>query len=211
VADSDDRPLEPAPGEDPWEFEWPDDAKELRAAEREAARRAKDVRPAPRFFTAYILGTWTVLLFPLVISLVRQAPQLFVSLVAPIAVIGLVAAFPLGMVIEALTRRMNKGVAGLIFLAIGAFIGYFWTYEIVGWIISNSEFDPELVPDPAADRIAASLLMLTATATGFVTARNLTDTVRKNAKAVYISFGVLVLFFIPSAIWAVQDLSAVYS
>lgn len=207
-----DKPAGPKPGEDPWEFEWPDDAAEQREAEREAARKAAEVRPAPRFLTAYVLGTWIVLVFPLAVSLMARVPQFFVSIVAPIAIVGLVAALPLGMIVEVLTRRMKPGFVGFTFMLVGGFVGFYWTYAIMGWLISQSQFDPEVSAESlATTRMAGSLLMLAATATAFVTARNVTDRLRKSPKSVYAMAGMLLVICIPSAIWALQDLSVVFS
>ncbi|MCJ7827210.1 MAG: hypothetical protein MUP36_03100, partial [Demequinaceae bacterium] len=179
----------PAAGEDPWEFEWPDDAKELRAVEREAARKKAEVRLAPRFFTAYLIGVWTVLAFVLVITMLAQLPELFLRLVAPVACIGLFAALPLGWVLEALTRRLKRGVSGMIFVLVGGSVGYLWSYMIVSWIFNHDG----VVIDAASssDRTATSILFMTATATAFFCARSFTDSLRGSPKAVYVAAGSL--------------------
>jgi len=37
---------------DPYEFAWPGDAKEARAAERDSARKKADINPSPRWLAA---------------------------------------------------------------------------------------------------------------------------------------------------------------
>ena len=44
------------PGDDPYELDWPDDAKELRAAERAAKAKAAAVKPVPRLFAATVIS-----------------------------------------------------------------------------------------------------------------------------------------------------------
>ncbi|MBN2176371.1 MAG: hypothetical protein JW722_01780 [Demequinaceae bacterium] len=204
MADSGTRVTGPAPGEEPWEFEWPDDARELRAAEREAARKRAEVRPAPRFLTAYLVGVWTVLTFVLLVTFYE--PALFLSLVAPVALIGLVAALPLGFVLEAVTRRSHVGVSGLVFVLTGAVVGYFWSYMIVTWIYNHDG----VVFDAAnsSDRTAVAVLFMTATATAFFAARMYTDSLRRNPKSVWVAAISLFVLFVPSAVSAVRDLAA---
>ncbi len=197
------------PGEDPYKFDWPDDAKEMRAAERETARKRAEIHPAPRLLAAYLIGTWTVLAFIAAFALVRQDPALLIGLTAPVAVVGLVAALPLGAILEVLTRRFNEGISVLVFLVVGAMVGYYWTFAVIGWILSHYDIAPGDAAEAAAFKDGASLFMFTAVACAFVIARNVTDEVKMRPKAVYIALGILALLFIPSVISAIQDFSAV--
>lgn len=201
--------LGPEPGEDPWEFEWPDDAQEQRRAEREAAQKAAEIKPAPRFFTAYITGVWTVLAFVMVITLVAQVPVIFLRLVSPIALIGLLAALPLGYILNVLTRNLGRGFISLVFMLVGGFVGYYWSYMIVTWLFEQDGID--IGSASSSDRMATAILFMTATATAFVVARNLTDTVRKHPRAVFIATITLLILFIPSTIQFGQDLAAYWS
>jgi hypothetical protein len=207
VADSEKGVPRALPGEEPWEFDWPDDAKEVRQAERDAARKQAETKPAPRFFTAYLLGVWTVLAFVLLITAVGQITVLFFRLVSPIALIGLIA-FVLGYVLNLLTERLNAGIANLVFMFVGGFIGYFWSYMIVTWLFERDfgSFDEA----SSSDRMAIAVLFLTATATAFVLARAQTDNVRKSPKTVYIAAATLLALAIPSTVLWVQDLVAYF-
>jgi hypothetical protein len=197
------------PSDDPYEFDWPDDAKELRAAEREAVRKRAAIRPAPRYLTAYLIGTWTVLVLIGIFTVINGMPQVFVGVVAPIAVVALVAALPLGAIIEVLTRRFNQGISVLVFLLVGASVGYYWTFTLTGWMYSHYTISWWETAEVAARRDAVSLFMMTAVACAFVLARNLTDEMKVRPKVVYIALAVLVLFAVPSAIGALRDFATV--
>jgi hypothetical protein len=206
VSTSGEKPRGISPGEDAYSYDWPDDAKELRAAERAAARKRADVHPAPRYLTAYLVGTWTVLAFVAAFALVLQEPALLIGVTAPIAIVGLVAALPLGAILEILTRRFHQGISVLVFLVVGATVGYYWTFSMAGWILSHYNAPAE---EAAASQEAVAVFMLTAVACAFVVARNTTDEVRMRPRPVYVALAVLVLLAIPSAIGAIQDFSAV--
>jgi hypothetical protein len=205
---ADETKREIGPADDPYEFEWPDDAKELREAEREAARGRADVRPAPRYVTAYLIGTGVVLLFIGGFSLMEQTPELFASLVAPIAVAGLVAALPLGIVLALLTRGRNLAIGVTTFLVVGGLVGYLWTYAFINWLI---HLYPPSTAEEAANydgfRVAGSIFMAVAVSSAFVTAFNLTDRARNHPRAVTAGGIVLLVLFVPSAVAAVNDLA----
>lgn len=207
----------PRPGEDPTEFDWPDDAKELRQAEREADRKRAAVNPAPRVLVAYLLGTWTVLAFIGVISSFQGGLDLLIGLAAPVALVGFVAALPLGLILERLTRDRGYGIPTVAFLVVGGLVGYAWTFAVVSWmrpaieaywVAGGASYDAGYAAQFTGLRQVASTFMLTAVATGFVLARTYTDRVRHFPKVVYFAaavFGVLVLF---SAIVAIADLGS---
>jgi hypothetical protein len=207
VSGSEDKPRQIGPADDPYDFEWPDDAKELRAAEREAARKRALIKPAPRFLTAYLIGTGTVLTLVGGFSLMQQAPEFFASYVAPIAVFGLIAALPLGIILEMLTRGRNIAIGASTFLVVGGLVGYMWTSAYVGWLLDAYPPDAADVSEANGFRTAASVFMMVAVASAFVVAFNTTDRVKMKPRAVWIGFGVLLALFIPSAIMAIQDLS----
>ena len=206
-----DKARRPKPGDDPLEFDWPDDAKELRAAEREAGRKRADIRPVPRFLTAYLVGTWTVLTFILIGAVAFQGPQLFVSYAAPVAVIGLVAALPLGMVLNALTRRLQAGFVSLSFMIVGGVFGYVWTYAVLGWIqrVGGATFGS--TSEDEGFRTAVSVFMMTASMCAFVIARNMTDKARMYPKPIITSLIVLLIVGLPSLVLAVSDIHYVLS
>jgi len=178
------------PGDDPYEFEWPDDAQEERAAEREREASRALVRPAPRYLTAIVLGVTTVLVFILPVALVAGAVGFFIAAAAPVVVGGLILAFLPAALLERVSRGWRRGLPELAFLVLGFAIGAGWTWVFV------TAFASGLFPDPAqmpAVRAPASVFMGTAVASAFFAARTFTDGARRAPKAVYATGGLVVL------------------
>lgn len=172
------------PGDDPYELEWPDDAKEARAAERaERARRAA-IKPAPRWLAAASAGIGVTLLFILPVALVAGAPGLLVSSTLPIVMVGLVLGLPLLLVIERLTAPLPRGVTELALVVVGGAIGYGLTYVVATWLSAGQD-NLETV------RSVTSIFMMTATASGFLAAHMLADSFRIRPKAVWLVAGLL--------------------
>src|SRR6187431_165198 len=90
------------PADDPYEFEWPDDAKEERAAERAAETKKAEVNPAPRLLTALVLGIGVVLVFIFPVALVAGAIGFWIAVAAPVIVGGIV----LGLLPAVLLERV---------------------------------------------------------------------------------------------------------
>lgn len=179
------------PDDDPYEFEWPDDAKELRAAEREVARAKAEVRPAPRALTAYVLGLGTVLLFEIAIAVAYQSPAIMLSL-APVTAGAAVPALIIILAIDVATRRLRNEFATPIYPFVGAILGFAWTYTLIGFAYDQwGGVTPEIADEADSLRTLASIVMMTATATGFFVVRVATDKARAYPKPVYIGGAVI--------------------
>src|SRR5690606_31219641 len=120
-----------ASGEDPYEINWPDDAKEMRAAERERAAQRASTRPAPRYLTAIVLGLSIVLGFIAPVAFVIGAPGILIGFAAPVVFAGLIVAFPAAALLERVSRRWRTGLPELAFLVLGIAIGYGWTHFLI--------------------------------------------------------------------------------
>jgi hypothetical protein len=190
------------PGDDPYELNWPDDAKDARAAERaERARRAA-VKPAPRWLAAASAGTSVTLLFIVPVALVAGAPGLVFSAALPIVAVGLVLGLPALYAIERVTKPLPRGVTELALVVVGGGIGYGLTY-VLATALSAGADNLETV------RSVAAIFMLTATATGFLAAHMVADSFRMRPKAVWLvsaimlaltAFSIFINFFtLPAA------------
>lgn len=178
---ADDRPGI-TPADDPYEFDWPDDAKDARAAEREAESKTSDTKPAPILLTALVLGIGMVLVFIFPVALVAGAIGLWVALAAPVIVGGLVLGLlPAWLMLRA-SRTWRKGVPELGFIIAGFLIGFGWTW------FAMTAFQEFLFENEAAMeifRVRASAFMGTAVAAGYLAAYSWTDSVRRHPRFVY--------------------------
>lgn len=202
---SDDKPGI-SPSDDPYEFEWPDDTKDERQAELERRRAELAAKPqAPLWLTALTLGVLTVMLYVMAIAAVGRVPSFAVQLAAPIALVAIVAALPIGLIVERLTRPLRTGASEVIFLVLGGALGYFWTFGV--WEAFLSDYlltnfgDVAASDNPQAEvdgfRDASSVFMMTATATAFLVARMLSETVARYRIGVYLaaaSLGAIVAY-----------------
>lgn len=183
------------PGDDPYEFEWPDDAQEARAAEREREASRALVRPAPRYLTAIVLGIATVLVFILPVALVAGAAGLFIAAAAPVVLAGLVLALVPAALLERVSRNWRRGLPELAFLVLGFAIGAGWTWVFVT-LLPDSFFEGP--GQMAAIRAPASVFMGTAVASAFFAAHSFTDGARRAPKVIYSVGGLIVLLTILS-------------
>lgn len=184
----DDDDLTARPGEDPYELDWPDDAKDERAAERERARLAGETEPVSRPLTALIVGVGLTLLCILPVAVIGGQIGIFLAVAAPVALGGAVVAWPTGLLLDRLVRRMPTGVGEVAFLVMGGAIGYGLTW--VGITLVNSVIYATPVEDDSF-RSLASMFMLTATAVGFLGAYMLTDRLRVHRRQVWILGGLV--------------------
>ena len=192
------------PENDPYEFQWPDDAKDLRAAEREKARKKADITPAPRWLTAWALGVGVQLAFFGIIAVVAGSIALLVQLTFPTVLVATVGALPVGLVLERITRGWRPGYGEATFLGAGMLIGFTWTYLAIGaspdLFVSNTE-------SLASTRQVASIFMLTSVGSAFFVARAATDAVRYKPKTVYVITVVVALLTAWSAVLWATDLA----
>jgi hypothetical protein len=180
-------------GEDPYEIEWPDDAKELRAAEREEAAKRALVRPAPLLLSAVAIGITTVMVFILPISLLGGALGFWVAVAAPVTIAGLVLALPPALLLQRVSRTWRRGFPELAFVVLGVAIGAGWTWVFITLLASQLFSDPTQMPPV---RVQAAIFMGTAVASAFVGARAFAESFSRVPKAVYgmsAVLGVLVL------------------
>jgi hypothetical protein len=184
----------PGAGEDPYEFDWPDDAKETRAAEREAARKAANRPQARRILTAWALGVAVQLTFFGVVLGVAGLPRLFAVLVLPTVVVATVFALPVGILLGKASEKWRPGFGEATFLAVGMAFGFSWGWGIFTYIPELFLDDLELVENA---RDVASVFLLTSVGSAFFVARIATDVVRRNRLVVRImlaTIGVLSLW-----------------
>ena len=173
------------PADDPYEFDWPDDAKAERAAEREKAAARAAVRPAPLYLSAIVIGVGTVLAFMLPIAVVTGQFAWFIAFAGPVIISGLVLGFLPAVVLQRVTARWRRGLPEITFLVVGFLIGFGWTYLVM-----------TLFNAPPQDAVRASTFMATAVAAAYYCARTWAETFRSFPKAVYslaVSIGVLAL------------------
>jgi hypothetical protein len=176
---ADDRPGI-TPADDPYEFDWPDDAKEERAAEREKAAAAATVRPAPLLLSAVVIGTGVVLAFVLPVAIVAGALQFFIAVTAPIVIGGVVVALLPAVLLERVSRGWRRGFPQAAFLALGLVVGGGWT-----WLVMT-------VFDAAPpDRVRAATFMATAVAAGFYAAYTWAESFRRFPRYVYVLSAVI--------------------
>jgi len=178
-----------SPSEDPYEFAWPDDAKEERAAERAAAAERAYVKPAPLLLSAIVIGIGMVLLFVLPVSVVAGALTFFVAITAPIVVGGLVLALLPAYLLHVASRTWRRGLPEIAFLVLGFAVGMGWT-----WIIMS------LFNAPAQDIPRAAVFMGTAVAAAFFAARAWAEPFRLMPRYVYTAAGLIALLTVASIV-----------
>jgi len=176
-----------SPADDPYEFDWPDDAKEERAAERAAASAKAAVPPAPLLLSAIVLGITTVLAFLLPVSLVAGALNFFIAMVAPIVFGALVLALLPAWLLQRVSVTWPRGLPELAFIVVGFIIGICWT-----WLFMTV-FD---APGPA--RIRGSVFMGTAVAAAYFAARAWAEPFSRNRRVVRSLAAVIVVLTLAS-------------
>lgn len=190
MAGSDDGPRA-KPGQDPYEIEWPDDAKEMRAAERAKAAERANVRPVPRYFAAVVIGLAVVLAFIAPVALVLGQISILVIAAAPVVIVGVVAGFPIGAMLDRVSRTWRTGLPEIAFLTVGLAVGAGWTYAVLT-LFQESLFDD--AGEAAWVRSVTAIFMGTATASAFMAAKFWADPLRMHPRWVYgIGLGVAVL------------------
>lgn len=183
------------PGDDPYELEWPDDAKEQRAAERAAKAKREAIKPAPRLLAATVIGLSLPILFIVPIALVAGAPALVVAVAFPIVLLGLLTGLPSFVLIEKVGARFPRGVTDVSLLIVGGGLGFGLTYVMFTYAYRNE-------PDIDGMRQMVSLLMMTAVAASMMAAHGLADQFRMKPRAVWVSLAVLVLVTVASLVSA---------
>ena len=162
------------PSEDPYEFDWPDDAKEERAAEREAHAKRTAVRPAPLLLSAIVIGLGVVLAFMFAVTMVGGVVTVFVAFAAPVVIGGLIVALLPAVLLQRVTATWRRGLPELAFLVLGLVIGGGRT-----WLIMT------LFQAPSSDIVRAATFMATAVAAGMYGARSWAESFRMAPRAVY--------------------------
>ena len=178
-----------SPADDPYEFDWPDDAKEQRAAERAAAAERVYVKPAPLLLSAVTIGIGTVLLFILPVALVAGAITFFIAVAAPVVIGGLVVALLPAYLLQRVSANWRRGLPEIAFLVLGFAIGMGWTWVIMA-----------LFNAPAQDIPRAAVFMGTAVAAAFFAARAWAEPFRLKAKLVNVAAGLIALLTIASIV-----------
>ena len=163
-------------------FEWPDDAKDARAQERENEAALTEKAPVGRPLAALILGILIVEMFVLAVNVPTGDITLFLQLAAPIALGGAIVALPAGYALDRVVRGMRRGVGEIAFVVMGGAIGYGLTWA--GLTLLSDQFVD--VGEFTTFRAYASMFMLTATAAGFLGAYMLADKLRRYPKQVAI-------------------------
>ena len=176
------------PAEDPYEFDWPDDAKEARAAERAKAAATADVKPAPLILSALVIGIGTVLLFILPVTVVAGALNVWIAMAAPVVIGGLLALIP-AVLLQRVTLNWRKGLTEIAFIAVGFLVGWGWSWLII------TAFE-----GPSAFRVRAAVFMGTAVAAAYVAARTWAEPFRRFPKYVYIVAGLIALLTVSSVL-----------
>lgn len=193
---ADDRPGI-TPADDPYEFEWPDDEKDARAAEREAQSQKAAVTPAPLFLTALVLGIGMVLAFILPVSIVAGAIGLWIALAAPVIIGGLVLGLVPALLLQRVSRTWRKGLPELAFVVGGFIIGFGWT-----WLAMTAfqEFLFDSQANMEVFRVRAASFMGTAVAAGYLAAYSWADSVRRYPRFVYGAGAIIALSGILSVV-----------
>ena len=175
------------PSDDPYEYDWPDDAKEARAAERAAAAVKDAVRPAPLYLSAIVIGTGLVLAFILPVALVAGALTFFVAVAAPVVIGGLVVAFLPAVLLQRVTVNWRRGLPEVAFLVLGLVIGGGWTYLVM-----------TLFNAAQPDIVRAATFMATAVAAAFFAARAWAEPFRQFPRYVYSLAGLIAIITLAS-------------
>lgn len=181
------------PGDDPYELDWPDDAKELRAAERAAKAKAAAVKPVPRLFAATVIGLGITNLFVVPIAVVSGTPLLAVFSTLPIVVLGLLFGLPTFVVIEKVTANLRRGIADVALMIVGGGMGFGLAYVAMAFLAGDDGIDGAL-------RQYAGLYMMTAVATSMMCAHGFATGFSRKPPAVWLTAGVLTLSLVTS-VW----------
>ena len=193
---ADDRPGI-TPADDPYEFDWPDDDKDARAAEREAEAVKVAVNPAPRLLTAIVLGIGMVLVFILPVALVAGAIGFWIAVAAPVIVGGLLLGLLPAALLERVSRGWRRGLPEIAFIVVGFVVGLGWTW------FAMTAFKEFLFPNEATMavvRVRASVFMGTAVAAAYLAALTGTEPLRRHPKFVYGAGAIIGLLGILSVI-----------
>ncbi|MGC4174532.1 hypothetical protein [Demequina sp.] len=178
-----------SPADDPYEFDWPDDAKEERAALREAEAKKTHVNPAPLLLSAAVIGTGTVLMFVLPVSILAGSLTFFIAMTAPIVLGGLVVALLPAVLLQRASAGWRRGLPEVAFLALGFTIGMAWTWVVMTYFNA-----------PQPDVVRTSVFMGTAVAAAFFAARGWAENFRHMPRYVYTAAGVIGLLVVASII-----------
>jgi len=176
-----------SPADDPYEFDWPDDAKDERAAERAAASAKAAVAPAPLLLSAIVLGLLTVLGFLLPVALVAGSLNFFIAMAAPIVIGGLTLALLPAWLLERVSVTWPRGLPELAFIVVGFIIGTCWSWLFL------TVFDA-----PGAARIRGAVFMGTAVAAAFFAAHAWAEPFSRNRRIVRSLAAVIVVLTLAS-------------
>jgi hypothetical protein len=160
----------------------------MRAAERAQAAKKAAVAPAPRWLTAMVIGIGVVLVFVAIVALSMGAPMIFIGFALPVIAAGALLAFPIGLLLERVSRGWRKGYPEIAFLMVGLAVGAGWTYAGISLFGLVQSSDPGQV---SFVRSVAGIFMATATASAFMAAKFWTDGLRMQPRVVY-SFAVII-------------------
>ena len=185
------------PGDDPYEFDWPDDAKEQRAEEREQDNRRALVKPAPLYLSAITIGIGTVLAFILPVAVVSGAVGFIVAVAAPIVFGGLVLALLPAVLLQRASRGWRAGLPEIAFIVLGFAIGAAWTWIAITLVGHYYFENPDQMPSV---RAPVSIFMGTAVASAFYAARAWSESFRRKPMFVYIAAGFIGLLTVLSFI-----------
>lgn len=175
------------PADDPYEFDWPDDAKEERAAQRATEAKRAAVKPAPLLLSAVVIGIGVVLLFILPIAVVAGALTVWIAMAAPVVLGGLVLALLPALLLQRATLTWRRGLPEIAFLVLGVALGAGWSWVFI-----------TLFDGPSAFRVRAAVFMGTAVAAAFFAARAWAEPFRRFPRYVYSLAGVIALLTVAS-------------
>lgn len=178
------------PAEDPYEFDWPDDAKEARAAERAEAAAKADVKPAPLWLTEITVGIATVLafIFPVTVVAGNAVPP-FIELVLLVVLGGVTVGLIPALILKPIIRGWRRGLPELAAVVVGFVVGAAWTWLFLTW---------QAAPDPV--RVRISVFMGTAVAAAYYVALAWSQKIRTAPRAVFATAGVIGLLTVASIV-----------
>jgi len=176
-----------SPAEDPYEFDWPDDAKEERAAQRAAEAERAYVKPAPLLLSAIVIGIGMVFAFMLPVAFVGGALPGFVAFAGYVAIAGVTVALIPALLLERVSRTWRRGLPEVAFLVLGLVIGGGWT-----WLLLSS------VPGIGIEPTRGAVFMATAVAASFFSARAWAEPFRHYPRYVYTLAAVIGMLTISS-------------
>jgi len=185
------------PEDDPYEFDWPDDAKAQRAEEREKENQRALVKPAPLYLSAITIGIGMVLLFILPVAMVSGAGGFFIAVAAPVVIGGLVLALLPAVLLQRVSANWRRGLPEIAFLVLGFAIGTGWTWITITLLQSYLFDNPQQMPSV---RAPSSIFMGTAVASAFFGARAWAEPLRRSPKVVYIAASLIGLLTILSLV-----------